>query len=120
MYLLLLFVTAQKTFSAGYCFALRLFFFFFFLMFASALSLERLDRSQPNFHTRGGLAQTLLKMGVVGLTVWKPSWKKTVFPLHKWLKLKRLFQATCTSPEVLTKHGDLLWKQRKCHNITDS
>ena len=55
-------------------------FFFFFFMFASTLSLQRLDRSQPNFYTRwrGGLAQTLLKMGFVALTVWQPSWKNTV------------------------------------------
>ena len=37
------------------------FLFFFFLMFAGTLSLERLDGSQPNFHTRwrGGLAHRL-------------------------------------------------------------
>ena len=55
-----------------------------FFMFASALSLVRLDGSQPNFDTRwrGGLAPTLLKMGIVGLTVWQPSWKSTVFLLR--------------------------------------
>ena len=57
--------------------------FFLFLMFAGALSLEWLDGPQPNFHTRsrGELAQTLLKMGIIGLTVWQPSWKNTVFRL---------------------------------------
>ena len=38
----------EKNFSGRYCLAVRL----FFLMFAGALSLERLDGSQPNFHTR--------------------------------------------------------------------
>ena len=59
-----------------FCAASVFFFFCFFLMFAGALSLERLDESQPNFHTRwrGGLAQTLFKMGVVALTAWLPSW----------------------------------------------
>ena len=54
----------EKNFSGRYCFALCLFFFVFCFMFAGALSLERLDGSQPNFHTRwrGGLARTLLKM----------------------------------------------------------
>ena len=44
-------------------------------MFAGALSADQLDGAQPNFHTRwrGGLVQTPLKMGVVGLTVWQPS-----------------------------------------------
>ena len=34
-------------------------FFFFFLMFVGALSLERLDGSQPNFHTRCGVVDWL-------------------------------------------------------------
>ena len=57
--------------------AASVFSFFFFFMFAGTLSLERLDRSQPNFHTRwrGGLAQTLFKMGVIAWAVWQPSWK---------------------------------------------
>ena len=63
-------ITARKDFSGRYCFALRLFFFFFscfFFMFAVALSLESLDGSQPNCHTRwrGRLARTLLKMAVI-------------------------------------------------------
>ena len=43
-------------------------------MFAGTLSIEWLD----GFHTRsrGGLAQTLLKIGVIALAVWQPSWKK--------------------------------------------
>ena len=41
------------------------------------LSLEWLNWSQPNFHTkwRGGMTQILLKMGIAGLTIWRPSWK---------------------------------------------
>ena len=61
-----------------------------FLMFAAALSLEQLDRSQPNFYTwwRGGLARTvLLKMGVVSLNVSQPSWKKHCFPAPSGLIL---------------------------------
>ena len=53
------------SFVLRYCFVLRLFFFLsFFLMFSGVLSLERVDGSQPNFHTwyTGGLPQTLLKM----------------------------------------------------------
>ena len=42
----------------------------FFLMFASGLSLELLDGFNP-ISTQGGLAQTLLKMGIIGLTVWQ-------------------------------------------------
>ena len=69
--------------SGRYCFALRL----FFLMFAAALSLEWLDGSQPNFHTRwrGGLARTLLKMGVISLTVSQPSLRtsfQTIMTVH--------------------------------------
>ena len=54
-----------------------LFIYLFFLMFVGTLSLKRLDGSQPNFHTRwmGGLARTLLKMGVIAWAVWQPSWK---------------------------------------------
>ena len=48
-----------KNFSGRYCFAL--------LFYFNVCRLERLDGSQPNFHTRwrGGLAQTLLKMAVI-------------------------------------------------------
>ena len=51
-------------------------------MFAGTPSLEQLDGSQPNFHTRwrGGLAQIVLKIGIVALTIWQPSWKKHCFP----------------------------------------
>ena len=75
------FITAQKIFFRKVLFCAAS---VFFLMFASALSLERLDGSQPNFHTkwRGGLVRTVLKMGVVGLTVWQPTWKNTVLLLR--------------------------------------
>ena len=77
--------TARKNFSRRYCFALCLFFFFSFMFVA--LSLERFEGSQPKFHTRwrGGLARTLLKMCVIGLTLWQPSWKNsfhTIMTVH--------------------------------------
>ena len=64
-------------------------FFFLFCMLADALSLKWLDGFQPSFHTRwkGELAWTLLKMGVVSLTVCQPSWKNTVFLL--WVVYKQ-------------------------------
>ena len=63
--------TARKELIRKVLFCAASVFCLFFLMFASALSLEQFDGSQPNFHNRwmGGLAQTLLKMGVVTLTV---------------------------------------------------
>ena len=63
-----------ENFSLRYCFWL------FFFMFACDLSLEWLDESQPiftQFRCRGGLAQTLLKMGIIGLAVSQPSWKNS-------------------------------------------
>ena len=58
----------QQIFSEGIVFGCVC-----FLMVVDALSLEWLNGSQPNFNTRwrGGIAQTLLKMGDVGLTVWQ-------------------------------------------------
>ena len=60
--------------------------FFSFFMFVGTLSLKRLDRSQSHFHTRwrGELAQILLEMGIVSLTVSQPSGKNPVFT-RLWL-----------------------------------
>ena len=58
----------ERTFPEGIVFGCVYFFSLFYVV--CALSLEWIDGSQPNFHTRwrSGLAQTLRKMGVVGLT----------------------------------------------------
>ena len=77
----------ERTFPEGIVLHCVCFFFFFF-MFAGTLSLERLDGSQPNFHTRwwGGLPPTLLKMGVIASAVWQPSWKNALkFPF--WISI---------------------------------
>ena len=61
-----LFFTARKYFQKVLFLAASV-----FLMFAGTLSLEWFNGSQPNFHTRrGGMACTLFKIGVEGLTVW--------------------------------------------------
>ena len=62
------FYRPERTFPEGIVYS-------FLKMFAGALSLERLDGSQLNYHTRwrGELAQTLLKMVVIALTIWQPS-----------------------------------------------
>ena len=65
-------ITAPKVLFRKVLFcAVSVFFLLFFKMFEGALSLEWLDRSQPNFHTRwmGGLAQTLLKIAVIAWAV---------------------------------------------------
>ena len=46
------FITARKDLFWKVLFCAALVFFSLFLMFAGTLSLERLDGSQPNFHTR--------------------------------------------------------------------
>ena len=68
------------------------------LFFAGNLSFERLDGSQPNIHVtwRGGPAQTLLKMGVIGVTVWQPSWKNS---FHKIVTV----HVVLTLAQALTK-----------------
>ena len=81
-------VTAREKFSGRYCFALRLFFF----MFVCALSLERLDGSQPDFHKRwrGGRAQTRRQFNRLAAIL-----KKHCFPA-----LSRLIMASSSSNSI--------------------